>query len=242
MKAIILTAGIGSRIRPLTDHISKCLLPIGNKTIIELMVDNILACGIGELIVVTGHRAEMTKQFLTRHYPDLPITYVYNDRYRDTNTGYSLLLTRAYVRDDRFVKFDGDVVFEQVILQRLLASTDENCLCIDRHIHLAKEEVKVQLDASNRIVKVGKKLDAQQSHGESIGIEKVGKEAGKLFFEILQDEIVAKKHYQEYYDDSYTTLVQRGIPFHSIGVSDFRWVEVDTHEDYQCAQQMFTTP
>lgn len=240
MKAIILAAGIGSRIRPLTDNSPKCLLKVGSKTILERMIDNLLAVNISEFIMVTGYMADTIQSYIKEKYPQLNITYIHNPRYLETNTGYSVLLARDLVLDSDFVKLDGDVVFEQTIIEKLLHSDNPNCLSIDQNIHLAKEEVKVKMDNQFRVLEVGKKLDPTKVQGESIGIEKLSKEAGKVFFEILEEQIIQKQNLQDYYDDSYTTLVERGIPFYSVDISNLKWVEIDTLDDYNNANKIFS--
>lgn len=239
MKAIILTAGVGSRVRPLTDEIPKCLVKVGNKPILHRMIEGVKGVGITEFIMVTGYRVDQVRQYVSEYFGGLDVKFVHNPRYEETNTGYSLLLAKELVGSDDFIKLDGDVVFERAILESLIHSHYPNCLSIDRMIHLAKEEVKVILAGANKVIAVGKKIDPHKANGESIGIEKLGKEAGKIFFEILEDVVVKEKKLQEYYDDSYTTLVERGIPFHAVDISKYKWVEIDTHEDYQRAQELF---
>lgn len=239
MKAIILTAGVGSRIRPLTDNKPKCLLEVAGQPILKRMIDNLKAAGLTEFIVITGYMADVVRTYIKDNYPDLNVTFIHNDRYEETNTGYSLFLTRDAVGNDSFVKLDGDVVFEQAVIEKLVKDPAQNCLTIDKNIHLDKEEVKAQIGENNQILKVGKTLDARMAHGESIGIEKVGAETGKVFYEILQRDVVEKQKWQEYYDDSYTTLVEEGHPFSAVDISGLKWVEIDTHEDYDRANELF---
>lgn len=239
MKAVILAAGVGSRIRPLTDHTPKSLLGVNGKTILGRMLTNIQNAGIKDVIIVTGYLEEKIKNFASG-FPDLNISYVRNDKFAETNTAYSLLLTKKLVENDDFVKFDADVVAEQSILEKLIKSPFQSALCIDKNIHLDKEEVKVELNSDGRVLKVGKKLDPQKAPGESIGIEKIGKEAGKILFGELEKVLKNPENYNEYYDDSYTTLVELGVPFGAVDITGLKWVEIDTHEDYAKAQELFS--
>lgn len=239
MKAIILAAGIGSRIRPLTDNKHKSLLPVGKKTILERMVENILSVGIEDIIVVTGYLEDQIVSFLNKTFPGVPIKYIRNDKYLETNTGYSLMLTKELVKDDDFIKFDADVVFDRTILDALVSSIFSSSLCIDRNIDLAAEEVKVKVDDKNRVIQVGKKIAPHEATGESIGIEKISKEAAMVLFSELESLMKNKKNLQEYYDDTYTTLVEKGVPFHALDVTGLKWVEIDTHEDYEHARRLF---
>lgn len=240
MKAVILTAGVGSRIRPLTDNTPKPLLLINGKSILERMIDGILSVGIKEIIVITGYRANQITEFLNEKYPNVSFTFIHNDKYKITNTGYSMLLTKEAVGKEDFIKFDGDVVFEKEVLKKLVTSDVPSALCIDTNINLEAEEVKVILDEKNQVQEVGKKLDPHLSTGESIGIEKIEKEAGKVFFAELEKLMQDEKNWQEYYDDTYTTLVAKGVPFYAVDITGLDWVEIDTHEDFHRAEAIFT--
>jgi choline kinase len=239
MKAVILTAGVGSRIRPLTDNTPKSLLKIGGKAILGRMVDVILDVDIKEIIVVTGYRTEQIQRFLQESYPKISFHFVYNEHYHETNTGYSLLQTKQAVGGDEFIKFDADVVFETTILKKLLKSPT-SALCIDKNIHLEAEEVKVITDESMRVVEVGKKLDPMMATGESIGIEKIDQGAGKALFTELESLMRHKENWQEYYDDSYTTLTKKGIPMYAVDITGLKWVEIDTIQDFKRAEKLFS--
>ena len=185
MKAVILAAGVGSRIRPLTNNTPKSLLKVGDKTILQRMIDNILTVGIDQIAIVTGYLEDQIKDFIAQTYPDLKVEFIRNEIYDKTNTAYSLNLTRDFVEDDNFIKFDADVVFEKEILERLISNNQESCLCIDKNINLEAEEVKVIVDKEGKVLEVGKKIHPKKAKGESIGIEKIGKNAAKILFEEL---------------------------------------------------------
>ncbi len=239
MKAIILAAGVGSRIRPLTDNCPKSLLKVDGKTILEMMISHIQNCGINEVIFVLGYLKEQIKEYVKINFPDLDAHFIINDRYEDTNTGYSLMLTKHIVADSTFIKFDADVVFDKAILQNLIESRYENCLCVDKNIHLDAEEVKVISDANNRVIKASKTVDPKEAVGESIGIEKIsGKTAKKLFAEL--DEMMDKKqNHQEYYEAAYERLIEKSVPFYALDITGFEWVEIDTQEDFATAKIIF---
>jgi choline kinase len=239
MKAILLAAGVGSRIRPLTDNQPKSFIPVAGVSILERMLKGVEEVDLTEVGVVTGYRAEQLQALISEKFPSLKVTYMHNDKFEETNTGYSLLLTKDFVGDDSFIKFDADVVFETEILRRLMDDKIPSALCIDKNINLEAEEVKVITDADNKVLQVGKKLDPHQSTGESIGIEKIDREAAKVLFAELEELMQDQANWQEYYDDSYTTLVAKGCPMYAVDITGLKWVEIDTHEDYAKAQEIF---
>jgi len=238
MKVVILAAGVGSRIRPLTDNKPKSLLPIGNKSILERMLENIEVAGIRDVIIITGYLEEQIRNFTYKNFKNLNFTYKRNDIYSETNTGYSLLLAREFVGAGDFVKFDADVVFEFKILKKLI-NCPHSALCIDRNINLEAEEVKVRVDESGKIVEVGKSMDPKLALGESIGIEKINSDAGKVLFAELEDLMKDKANYSRYYDDSYPTIVKAGLPMTAVDITGLKWVEIDTHDDYELALKTF---
>ena len=92
-KAIILAAGVGSIIRPMTDNCPKSLLKVGDYTILEMMISHIQDCKINEIIFVLGYLQEQIKDYVKTKFPNLNAYFVTNDKYAETNTGFSLMLS-----------------------------------------------------------------------------------------------------------------------------------------------------
>ena len=238
MKAIILAAGIGSRISPLTDNCPKSLLKIDDKTILEMMISHIQDCHINDIVFVTGYLEEQIKEYVNINFPDLKAYFVTNEKYAETNTGFSLLLAKDFVENSDFIKFDADVVFDKEILKKLIEYPYENALCIDKNIHLDAEEIKVIIDDKNKILKASKTVDPQKAIGESIGIEKIGKNTAKLLFQELEEVMKDKKNHQEYYEVAYERLIEKGESFHALDITGLVWVEIDTKEDFELAKNI----
>jgi len=239
MKAIILAAGVGSRIRPLTDNCPKSLLKVDGKTILEMMISHIQSCGITEIVFVLGYLKEQIKEYVKERFPDLNAHFIINDQYEDTNTGYSLMLTKEVVGDSAFIKFDADVVFDKEILKRLIESEHDNCLCVDKNIHLDAEEVKVISDSSGRVIKASKAVDPKEAVGESVGIEKISGKITKELFAELDEMMGEKQNHQEYYEAAYERLIGNSVPFYMLDITGLDWVEIDTLEDFSNAKRIF---
>jgi len=239
IKAIILAAGVGSRIRPLTDNCPKSLLKIGDNTILEMMISHIQDCGINEVIFVLGYLQEQIKDYVKRKFPDLNSHFVTNDKYAETNTGFSLMLAKDLINESAFIKFDADVVFDKKILENLIECEYENCLCIDKNINLDAEEIKVIIEDQNRVLKVSKTVNPKDAVGESIGIEKINSETAKLLFAELKIMMEDRQNQQEYYEVSYERLIEKNVPFYALDISGLKWTEIDTKEDFITAENMF---
>jgi len=238
IKAVILAAGVGSRIRPLTDNCPKSLLMINGKTILEMMISHIQKCGISEIVFVLGYLQDQIKDYVKTQFPDLVAHYITNKKYKETNTGYSLLLTKDLVQDSTFIKFDADVVFDISILKNLIDSEHDNCLCIDKNINLDVEEIKVIIREENRVVKASRTVNPEDAIGESIGIEKISPEAAHALFSELEIMMKDEQHHQEYYEAAYERIIEKDVPFHALDISGLKWTEIDTKEDFLTAESL----
>jgi histidinol-phosphate/aromatic aminotransferase/cobyric acid decarboxylase-like protein/choline kinase len=135
MKAIILAAGYGNRMRPLTDSQHKTLLNIGNRTIIERIIDGLVENGIRSIIVGLGYRAEQLTAFLNERYGKVcEFTFVINERYRETNNIYSLsLIFEKSVIDDDVILIESDLVYEPAVIEKVIRSEYSNVALVDRY-------------------------------------------------------------------------------------------------------------
>jgi len=116
MKAIILAAGIASRLRPLTNNSPKCLLEIGEKNLLQRTINALIANKINDIIIVTGYLHEMIETFVTQHYPNLQIEFIHNEKYESTNNIYSLWLTQKSVLNTDIILLDSDILFDSKLL------------------------------------------------------------------------------------------------------------------------------
>ncbi len=239
MRAVILAAGVGSRIRPLTDNCPKCLLSIDGHTILEMMISHIRDCGITDIVFVLGYLQEQIKAYVTKQFPELNAYFITNEQYATTNTGFSLMLTRDLVAGASFIKFDADVVFDKTILSRLIACEHDNALCIDKNIQLDAEEVKVIIKEQNRVVKASKTVNPEEAIGESIGIEKISADTATHLFAELENMMRDAQNHQEYYEAAYERLIEKDVPFYALDISGLKWIEIDTQQDFISAKKIF---
>ena len=165
--------------RPYTDEMPKALLPIGEKTIIEYLLDNLSASGIRDVVVVVGYGALKVKEKVGSRYKNCSITYVLNEEYATTNNIYSLWLAREHITDG-MIFFNGDIVFHQGILSGILSNTVSNSFAADPFSDLQDDAMKVVL-RGGRMRKIGKHL-AEDANAWAIGIYKLSQEASEAYF------------------------------------------------------------
>lgn len=235
MKAVILAAGVASRLRPLTNDTPKCLLKVGEKNILALTIDNLIANNIDDVIIVTGYLEEKIKNFVSKKYPDLNVTYIFNEVYGSTNNIYSLWLTKESVWGDEMLLMDSDIIFDKEIIAKLLASEYESCLALKRY-DVQDEEIKVKVDENGRVLEIGKEVKLQDAIGESIGIEKFGVETLKELFTIIDRKIVVEKNLNQFYEAAFQELADQGANIYTVDTTDYICMEIDTAGDLEAAR------
>jgi choline kinase len=239
VKAVILLAGMGNRLAKLTISTPKSLLPIGGSNTLEHMIRKLTNHEVRSIVIVCGHMQEAIEQYLAQAFPRVEITILRNPVYRTTNTGYSLLLAREQLEGETFIKLDGDVIFDEEILARLIAASDGvSYVCVD-HTAVDDEVIKVQCDAEGNISRIGNDIPMTSAAGESIGIERIDQRSCATLFKTLEAMIEDPANHQRYYEVAYDAIVQAGEPFKALDITGLRWVEIDTPEDYELAQRLF---
>jgi choline kinase len=234
--AVILVAGVGSRLRPITDTRPKALAPIGDETILGRAVRLLLEFGVSRLILATGYREDAVRSALAGLAA--PVVYCPNPRYDSTQNSVSLALCRDAVGGRSFFKLDGDVVFDLEVLQRIAAPDAELATGVDSSRKLDAEAMKVVVEG-RMIRRFGKDVPLADSHGESIGIERIAGSASNKLFDAL-DERVRAGVTDLYYEDVYSQMIERGqLSAEVADVSGLRWTEVDTFEDLETARRLF---
>ena len=235
MNAVILNAGEGKRLRPLTTLKPKCLLKLNGVTILEHQLVNLMKCGIRNVIIVVGYLASQIFEEIKNKEFDLEIEFIHNQIYHKTNTVYSLWLTRERVKDD-FVYLNGDVVFDKEVLRRLLKSHYDTSIAMERK-QVNEEEVKVQL-ASNLVTAIGKDMELSKAYGEFIGIAKFSKRFNQLFIDKL-GEVVKEGEVNEFFEVALDRTL-KSYDVYAIDVSDLPCIEVDTYEDFNTAKLIYS--
>jgi len=234
-KAVILNAGEGKRLRPLTSVKPKCLLKLNSLTILEHQLSNLIECGIGEVILVIGYHADRIIRKIQSLNFELDVEFIYNPVYYKTNTVYSLWLAREHIKDE-FVYLNGDVVFHKEVLERLLKSHYDTCIAVEKK-QVSEEEVKVRLD-SNLVKAIGKDMELSEAHGEFVGIAKFSKRFNRLFINKL-NEVVEEGKVDKFFEVALDRAL-KSYDVYAVDVSDLPCIEVDTYEDFNTAKEFYS--
>jgi len=249
MIGVILAAGMGTRLMPLTKDIPKALLKINNVTLLERMIKNCIQADINKFIVIVGYNGEKVEKLsksIENKY-NIKIKTIKNEKYDITNTSVSTYLASTYIEKedlDDFILINGDNVVDPLIIKRIV-ETDNTSMIIDNYKQLNEESFKLIIDhesfnddktISNGVINsIGKELNIPKSSGEFIGLSKLIKSDINDFNKYLNESI--NEDPQNYYDFSFKDLSEvKTIDF--VLTNGLKWSEIDDHNDWEYAQKL----
>ncbi|MDE6648077.1 MAG: phosphocholine cytidylyltransferase family protein [Prevotella sp.] len=245
MIGVILAAGMAKRLRPLTDTKPKCLLKVGERTLLERTVCAMQQAGITEFVVVTGYLGEQIRAFLTDDLtPRLMqktgmaphFTFLHNADYEHNNNIYSLWMAGEVVRDKEFLLMDSDILCDPAAVVRI-AQMPETALALNRH-ECGEEEIKVIVDGDNRITEINKTCNPKEAIGESVGIERFTTDYSTALYRELDQMIVKEGLIDVFYERAFERLIPQGHTFRVVDTTDYFSYELDTPEDFQRAKEL----
>ena len=239
MIGMVLAAGQGQRLRPLTVDLPKTLLPVaGEETILDISLRNLRAVGIEDVVIVTGFaagRIEERVEALEERF-GVRITLVYNDRAEEWNNAYSLWMAREHFAEGVLL-VNGDTVHPVSVERTLLSSRGADVvLALDEVKSLAEEEMKVFVTADGRLERIHKLLDPGSAHGEYIGLTLIEPHAAGGLADAL--EATWRRDPGLYYEDGFQEYANRGGHVGVAPVGAIEWVEIDNHDDLARAREI----
>jgi choline kinase len=235
-KAIILSAGQGKRLLPLTNEWPKCAVEVHGQSIIEWQIDELFKCGITDICVVLGFAAEKVESLLDERYGKGTIRTIFNPFYSVADNLGSCWIAKEEMSSD-FIILNGDTLFQTAVLERLLDSGPRPItVTVDRKDKYDSDDMKVILDGE-RLVNIGKKLPLDQVHAESIGMLLFRGEGVDLFRstveQLMRDLASLKRWYLSVIDE----LAQQ-TPVWTCCIKGLAWGEVDCPEDLKRAEEV----
>ena len=244
MKAIILAAGKGERLMPLTSDTPKSLLELENETtLLESQLITINKTAIDKVVIVTGYLTEKIESKVQRYSKkyNIDIQIIYNPFFDISNNLLSLWQARHEMESD-FIIINGDDIFNDSVLLGLLEH-DKNeliTMVIDRKETYDEDDMKL-IVKNGRILEVSKKIPLNEANGESIGMIRVTGEAKGIMVDTMERMVRNKKNMQVFYLEMIQELINRGIVvgYHEISSKD--WAEIDFHPDLEDIRKKIST-
>lgn len=225
MRAIILAAGAGTRLNPLTNGLPKCLVSMGTRPIIDHQIQALRAVGVEDVVLVVGYEAGQIRD----HCGD-SVRIVENRKFATTNSIYSLYLARHELGADTFL-FNCDIIFHAQVLQRMLAAAVPNAVAVDGEVKLQAGEMNVQFRRGGEVRAIGKQLEPASCQAMSVQLVKFGA-AGARVVAGEVERLIGLDERSVFPTSAFGPLIDSGSLF-AVEVGDLPWAEIDDMEDYQ---------
>lgn len=238
MKAIILGAGQGKRLLPLTSDIPKALLDIGGQTLIARQISAFAECGIGEFVVITGYGAARMEEVLADIANDLKVSVktIYNPFYAIADNLASCWMARGEMTGD-FIQVNGDNVFRADLVKRLLAAPEAPVtVAINHKPSYDADDMKVMLD-EGRLTEIGKMLPVEAVDAEAIGFYVFRGKGGFAYAETLDRMMRDASALKQWFPAAIGQLAKK-IKISTVTVDGVSWCEVDFPADLQHARHL----
>ena len=229
MKAIILAAGLGERLRPITDRIPKCLIPFGNKTLLSTQINILNECGINDVLVVAGYFANKVIEV----YPNVVI----NENYATTNNSHSLAIGLNKINNGSGLILDGDIIYEKRVILDLINNKFEINIATVTAKSVEDIGNRVKYDDEGYVLDIGRNINLAFPWEIFSGIMKV---SGNSFNRFRKE---AKKNI--YKNEEWTLPIlalskKTKVGFQSFNENKYKLININNPDDYEHAKNIFS--
>lgn len=243
MQAIILAAGMGKRLKNLTQENTKCMVKVNGVTLIDRMLHQIERFHISRIVVVIGYEGDKLKDYIDTLDITTPIIYVENKIYDKTNNIYSLALAKEYLCEDDTLLFESDLIFEDSILENLLRDKRESLALVDKYESWMDGTcVKLADDDSIEAFVPGSKhkFEERDQYYKTVNIYKFSKEFSTSHYVPFLDAYSKALGNNEYYEQVLRVITMLDEPIIKAKRLDSeRWYEIDDIQDLDIASSIF---
>lgn len=246
MQAVILAAGVGARLKPITDSIPKCLVPVNGKPILINTLELLESRGIREVVIVVGYLKERVYEKVGHSFGEMRISYVENDIYAETNNVYSLWLVRDRLNKDTIL-FECDLYYEGDLIDALLENRQECKAIVSKHMPFMSGTV-VQVGPDGVIKRL---ITAKEQHAgfdfsdkyKTVNIYYFSAAFLQQYFVPNLDLYVRTQGTSSYYELVLGALIYFHKPeIHATIVDGIKWFEIDDETDLRRAEYCFSSP
>jgi choline kinase len=233
-KAVILSAGKGSRLLPLTAERPKCLIEVGGKTLLDWQLDVLQAAGITDIVVVTGFRDHLVDAVAARRRG---VRTLFNPFYHVADNLGSVWMARAAFDRDLLL-LNGDTLVSRPLLARVLgAETGPIAVTIDEKEDYDADDMKV-LREGDRLRRIGKALEPGGYNAESIGLIAFRGDGPRLFVDEVERMMRSSEGTRRWYLRAIDALARAGTEVSTVSIRGEEWQEVDFPEDVEKAEAL----
>ena len=244
MQAIILAAGMGKRLKDLTNNSAKCMIKVDGITLIERMLLQLDKLNLSEIIIVVGYKAEKLISFISKLEVETPMTFVNNEIYYKTNNIYSLYLAKDYLLSEDTLLLESDLIFDDAALQNIINDKYPNLALVSKYESWMDGTV-ITLDEDKNIVSfVGKTeydYDEANEYYKTVNIYKFSKEFSNTHYVPFLGAYIKSQGTNAYYEQVLKVIGLLDKPdIKATMLENVVWYEIDDEQDLDIAESLFT--
>jgi phosphoenolpyruvate phosphomutase len=233
VKALILASGKGERLYPVTKEIPKPLVEIWNRAILGIQLDNLIGCGLKDVIITTGSFEGKIKEYVKEKYPNINVSYVNNPRYKATNYIYTMWLTREFIDED-IILLHGDLLFEKKLLERMIDEKGNRVL-VNKKIEVPEKDFKAVI-VNDRVIKIGIEFIGKNAFA-CLPMYKFSK-SDFLFWLNECEQYIGKGEVNIYAENVFNDISDE-LLIYPLYFNDELCMEIDTKEELEIAERIW---
>lgn len=243
MQAIILAAGMGKRLKELTEHNTKCMVRVNGETLIERMLSQLDALTLERIVIVVGYKQEVLKDYIRELPTKTPIIFVENTIYDKTNNIYSLYLAKDYLLEKDTLLLESDLIFEDAILEELVNDERDTLALVDKYESwMSGTCVKLGADDSIEAFVPGKsfRFEEIKDYYKTVNVYKFSRKFSETHYVPFLEAYSHALGNNEYYEQVLRVITMLDEP----GIAAKRltgqaWYEIDDIQDLDIAESIF---
>lgn len=243
MQGLMLAAGMGKRLAEYTNNNTKCMLKIGEVTLLERAINALKNAGINKLIIVVGYKGENVKKFVKENIKDFEVIFIDNLNYESSNNIYSLYLAKEYLETDNTILLESDLIYEEKLIKELMNNKNDNVAVVAKYeewmdgtvVTIDEEEIIKEFITKNEI-----KQENINEYYKTVNIYKLSREFCKREYIPFLEAYMKAYGVNEYYE-----LVLKAITninktkIFAMPIKKIKWYEIDNSYDLNVAKNLF---
>lgn len=243
MQALMLAAGMGRRLGKYTEAMTKCMISVGGRTLLERTVDALKEAGIRKFVMVVGWEADRLVDFIRDNIRDMEFEFVYNHDYAATNNIYSLYLAKEHLLLDDTILLESDLVYDQSLLRRMVEAPEEDLVAVAPYEQWMDGTVATLDDDGNISDFIAKKdfsfYNADQYY-KTVNIYKFSREFSKKHYLPFLEAYIKAYGMNQYYETVLKVIAHiSNTRLHAYVLQDLPWYEIDDAQDLDIANTLF---
>lgn len=244
MQAVILAAGMGSRLGKYTQNSTKCMVKVGGHTLLERIFNSLRKAGVSKAVIVTGYCADkLTEHAIKAAGDDISVTFIYNDKYNITNNIYSLYLASEYMMQEDSVLFESDLIFDETIVTDILNDPSPDLVTVSRFENWMDGTVTTFDEFGNVTSFIDKSnfiWDNCMSYYKTVNIYKLSADFFKNWYHPFLEAYIKTCGNNAYYEMVLKVITNiNSSKLKALDITGKKWYEIDTPQDLQTAETLF---